>query len=79
MLGGDPDVVADDVEQVADVDLRLLDVVRDRDCKRAVDAFAVERGRLTDALWEPRGGRNFLTQLMPCNRSFFHELVRVPV
>jgi hypothetical protein len=77
VLGRRADVAADDIGQLADLYFRLLDVVRDRDRERAVNAFAIERDRFTWRQREPRG-RNFLTRLMPCKRRFFHELVRVP-
>jgi hypothetical protein len=44
MLGRIPDIVAHDIEQLAHLDMRLLDVVGDRGRERAVIAFAVERG-----------------------------------
>src|SRR5690348_1322303 len=43
VLGGCPDVVADNVEQLTHLDM-LLDVVRERGRERAVLALAVERG-----------------------------------
>src|ERR1700761_4294881 len=42
--GRGPDVVADDVEQLSHLDMRLLDVMGERDRERAVAALAVQRG-----------------------------------